>query len=222
MNILIADDHALFRDTLQHYINRSQPQYQVDMAASLPEALKFLHTDNYRPDLVILDFKMPGMRGASSFENLIRKFPDYKIAVMSGVADTNDIEKVIDLGVSGYLPKTLPGRLMLDAIETMLAGQKFIPRDAKTDTIMPSTLSDIGAYKTSAETGETVDHNVKFTGREKDVLRLLCQGLANKDIADQLGLQVVTVKLHIRGIFKKLDCENRTQAVLKAGQMGFI
>ena len=207
MNILIADDHALFRDTLSHYIQRAQPDYSLQMVSNLNEVVAILNEGKFLPDLCILDFRMPGMKGQESFARLIDSYPNQSFAVMSGVAETKDIETIISTGVSGFLPKTLPGRVLLKAIDDMLNGEKFIPYDPDKATTPMSCYS--------MERPEKRKH-VALTSREKDVLKLLCEGLSNREIADSLDLKIVTVKLHMRSIFKKLDCDNRTRVVLRA------
>ncbi len=215
MNILIADDHVLFRDTLNHYINRAQPEYKLQMASNLGEVVDVLKAHDFNPDLCILDFRMPGMRGYEGFQDLISAYPEHMFAVMSGVAEPDDIRKLLSLGVAGFIPKTLPGRLMLMAIDTMLQGNRYIPYEQDGKTLLPSYFSDkINSHDPA--TGK----EVRLTARERDVLKLLCQGKSNKEIADALSLKIVTIKLHVRGIFRKLKCGNRTLAAIRAKEMG--
>lgn len=211
MNILIADDHAMFRDTLHQYINRAQPTYKVYMASDLHEVIDVLDKGSFIPDLCVLDYKMPGVKGCESFEALLKSYPNMRFSVMSGIAEQREIEKLLALGIAGFIPKTLPGRLLLKAIETMLAGQKYIPYEEDKE-LMPTYFSD----------EEKNGKKVKLTGREKDVLQLLCEGKSNGEIADILSLKTVTVKLHVRGIFKKLECDNRTRAVILAKEWGVL
>jgi len=215
MNILIADDHALFRDTLHHYINRAHPGYKLYMASDLHEVVDVLNRKSFQPDLCILDYRMPGMKGCESFAALLKSYPELTFAVMSGIAEREDIEKVLALKVAGFLPKTLPGRVLLKAIETMLTGQKYIPvEDNK--LLAPTYFGEIAAPAKSNT------HNVRLTTREKEVLKLLCEGKSNRDIAEALSLKVVTIKLHVRGIFRKLACDNRTRAALRAKEWGIL
>lgn len=220
MNILIADDHVLFRDTLHHYIHRAQPGYKLLMASNLTEVVDILKGKKFVPDLCILDFKMPGMKGHESFESLLKAYPLYSFAVMSGVAEENDIKKILSLGVSGFLPKTLPGRVLLKAIDTMLEGKKFVPYEENGQTLSPCYFADLAS--SPVKEAEKIKTKIHLTNREEEVLRLLCEGKSNKDIAEVLNLKIVTIKLHIRGIFKKLECNNRTRAVIMARELGIV
>lgn len=215
MKLLIADDHALFRDALVQYIERSNPSSSVALAKDFPEALELLKED-FDKDLVLLDLRMPGMNGMEGFSVIKESFPDVRVALMSGVAEEEDVKKAIDLGAVGYFPKTMSGRALLSAIEQVVAGELYIP-SGKNSSYMPSYYSDNnGSKKTSYMKNATVD----FTPRESEVLSFLVDGESNKEIARALDLQVVTVKLHVRGICRKLNANNRTQAALKAKEMG--
>ena len=220
MNILIADDHTLFRDTLHHYIQRAQPKYRFLLASNLAEVIDLLNGHGQRPDLCILDFKMPGIKGHSGLEDLLDLFPEQSFAIMSGVAEPEDVERILTLRVNGFLPKTMPGRVMLQAIEAMLRGRKYVPYLHDAMTIMPSYMKD--DIPVTQNTLTSHNDNFHLTAREKEVLKLLCEGKSNKDIANVLNLKIVTIKLHVRGIFRKLDCDNRTRAAIKAREMGIF
>jgi len=215
MKLLIADDHALFRDALVQYIERSDPSSSVVLAKDFPEALKLLEADPNQ-DLILLDLRMPGMNGMEGFSVIKDTFPGARVALMSGVAEEEDIKSAIALGAVGYFPKTMSGRALLGAIEQVVAGDPYIP-SGKNSSYMPSYYSDHRGSKKSDYSKKLI---VDFTPRESDVLSFLVDGASNKEIARALSLQVVTVKLHVRGICRKLDANNRTQAALKAKEMG--
>ncbi|MCK5374800.1 MAG: response regulator transcription factor [Alphaproteobacteria bacterium] len=217
MKLLIADDHTLFRDALVQYIERSNPTSMVVLAKDFYEALDLLKQDPEQ-DLVILDLRMPGMDGMQGFLTLKDLFPALRVALMSGVAEDEDVKKALDIGAVGYFPKTMSGRALLAAIEQVVAGDKYIPA-GENSTYMPSYYADSESKldnKISISTGPKPE----FTPRESEVLSYLLDGASNKEIARALDLQVVTVKLHVRGICRKLSAKNRTQAALKAKEMG--
>lgn len=215
MKLLIADDHALFRDALVQYIERSDPSSSVVLAKDFPEALKLLEADPNQ-DLILLDLRMPGMNGMEGFSVIKDTFPGARVALMSGVAEEEDIKSAIALGAVGYFPKTMSGRALLGAIEQVVAGDPYIP-SGENASYMPSYYSDHSGSKKSDYSKRVI---VDFTPRESEVLSFLVDGASNKEIARALSLQVVTVKLHVRGICRKLDANNRTQAALKAKEMG--
>lgn len=209
MKLLLADDHTLFRDALILYIERANPECGLSVAKDLHEALSVLE-ENPDQDLILLDLRMPGMNGLDGLKTVKEKYPDIPVALMSGVAEEQDVKKAMEMGAAGYFPKTLPGKDLLVAIQKVVSGEEFLPLDKENDKVMPS-------YYGSKSEGNT---DVSLTPREAEVLTFLARGASNKEIANELDLQVVTVKLHVRGICKKLDAKNRTQAALRARELG--
>ena len=230
MKLLLADDHALFRDALVLYIERAEPGSEVTLAKDFPEALQKM--DEYpEQDLILLDLRMPGMDGMDGIKCIKEKYPNIPVALMSGVAEKEDVEAAMSLGAVGYFPKTLSGKALIKGIQLVLSGEVFLPTDANTHNIMPSYYADNdgrGAVnRCSGTTGEQNNDNngegapeITLTQRERQVLSFLSKGASNKEIANNLGLQVVTIKLHVRGVCRKLNATNRTQAALRARELG--
>jgi DNA-binding NarL/FixJ family response regulator len=228
MRLLLADDHTLFRDTLVQYITRAKPESEIFTAKSFDEAYEIVERE-HSFDLVLLDLRMPGMHGLLGLEKLRKSHPGIRVAIMSGLAEKEDVKTAMDLGAVGYFPKTLSGQALMKAIELVLAGERFVPLDHHSNAIMPSYRGDPqvvfakpASYAGMREDQEgfTAGQAPRLTPREREVLQHLARGESNKEIARALELQVVTVKLHVRGICKKLDAANRTQAALKAREMG--
>ncbi len=218
MKLLIADDHTLFRDALVQYIERAQPESVITLAKDLHEALDIM-TANADHDLVLLDLRMPGMNGLEGLKQMRDLYPDQRIALMSGVAEQGDVDKAFALGAVAYFPKTLSGKALLQALQKVVGGEIFKPID-RNNNPMPSYFADEkpqpAPYGGMAEAQEQLanDNIYNLTPRETDVLSYLIKGESNKNIANALGLQIVTVKLHVRGICRKLGAKNRTQAAL--------
>lgn len=217
MKLLIADDHTLFRDALVQYVERADPAAEVTVAKDFREAYAALKEDADR-DLVLLDLRMPHMNGMEGFRRVREEFPQVKLALMSGVAEEHDVKTAMNLGAAGYFPKTLSGKALLRAIQLVLSGERFIPLDSETNAIMPSHHPDVEREKIIYQNNQPVT----LTPRETQVLAFLARGVSNKEIARELELQVVTVKLHVRGICRKLDAKNRTQAALRARELGIV
>lgn len=216
MKLLIADDHTLFRDALVQYIERSGTVAKIALAKDFYESMEILKKDSAY-NLVILDLRMPGMNGTEGFVKIRESYPGVPVALMSGVAEPADVCKALDLGAVGYFPKTLSGKALLNAIEQVLHGEIYVPEDHSTGGIMPSYYADTPK---NSEGVPPVPSDIQLTPREKDVLGYLVEGASNKEIARELDLQVVTVKLHVRGICRKLHVQNRTQAALVARDLG--
>lgn len=215
MKLLLADDHTLFRDALVQYITRAQPDARVAVAKDFSEVTEAMKVDPQQ-DLILLDLRMPGMNGMEGLKTLRTQYPKVPVALMSGVAEPHDVRTAMDMGAAGYFPKTLSGKALLNAVEQVLAGEKFLPVENKKNTIMSSYYDDPKAAAGNRQGGEEIN----LTPREKEVLGFLARGVSNKEIAIALGVQLVTVKLHVRGVCRKLKAKNRTQAALKAREMG--
>ncbi len=218
MKLLIADDHTLFREALAQYILRAINDSEIRTACDVHEMMTLLDEDP-NVDLVMLDVRMPGMNGLQGLEKLKSTYPKINVALLSGTVEEAEVERALEKGASGYLPKTMPGKVMVKGITALVGGERFVFKNQNTDDPAPSYLSDKGANQ-NALSSKAV--NINLTPREKDVLALLAHGSSNKKIAEDLGLQVVTIKLHVRSICSKLGVHNRTQAALFARDNGLI
>lgn len=213
MKLLLADDHTLFRDALLLYIERANPSAAVSLAKDFHEALAVMQK-NPDQDLVLLDFRMPGMNGLEGFVKMRDDYPTVRVALMSGVAEPDDVKAAMNLGAVGYFPKTLSGKNLIKAIQSVLDGEIFLPRVEGQEAILPSYYNDHPAIFYQRVENSNGGSALSFTAREKDVIKYLAQGHSNKDIAAFLGIQVVTVKLHVRSVCQKLGAKNRTHAAL--------
>ncbi len=202
MRILLADDQELVRETLAAFL-RQESDISVDVARDLPQAIELVR-GAARYDLVLLDYMMPGMNRLGGLQAMRQAIPDVPVAILSGAAPQVVAEQAIAAGAAGFLPKTISTRSLLAAVRFMAAGEIYLP-------IKPPGTADNVA---------PAGGKVPLTGREMDVLKRLSQGLANKEIARDLGLQEVTVKLHVKTLFRKIGAKNRTHAALIAREMG--
>jgi len=203
MRILLADDQDLVRDSLVTLIAAYAPGTEITDVCSLDAALGMLKRGS-RYDVAILDLQMPGMNGLEGLRKVVAGWPGLPVALMSGAARDSDVEEALDIGARGYLPKTMTGRALVRAIELILAGEVYLPSTA---------------LRSSASV-KAAERNSGLTDRECQVPKQLRDGLANKEIAQRLDINVATVKLHLRSMSKKLDVRNRTELVLKAIQLG--
>jgi two-component system nitrate/nitrite response regulator NarL len=223
MKILLADDHTLFRDAVALYILRAEPEAEVLVARDVHGAMEIIGEQN-GIDLVMLDLRMPGMDGLLGLKKIRELKPEIPVALMSGFAEEEDIKQAMALGIRGYFPKTLSGQIMLSGMRRILDGEEFVAMDHNTNNYMPSHYGGDNNKDSaaSAVVPAVSVGNYKLTPRETQVLQFLARGVSNKEIARALDLQIVTVKLHVRGVCRKLGAANRTQAALKAREMGIV
>ena len=204
--ILIADDHPLVRGALREAVSAIVKSPTVIEAGSFDELVAAFQSDA-DIDLVLLDLTMPGVQGFSGLLFLRASHPEAPVAVVSGNEDRTVIRRCIELGASGYLPKSLDPSSMKAAIKSVLDGQVFTPDDVD--------LSETP----DRETSDMVRRLATLTPQQVRVLMMLSTGLLNKQIAYELSVSEATVKAHVSAILQKLDVDSRTQAVIAASKI---
>jgi DNA-binding NarL/FixJ family response regulator len=207
VKILIADDHALFRDGLRYMLAGLADEVTILEAKDSTEALA---TVGATPDLdlVLLDLAMPGMDGLAGLRALRGRRPALPVVILSASEEPVDVRRAIESGAMGFIPKASSSAVMLGALRLVLSGGVYVP---------PAYLerSRAGTTPITAPSADTLG----LTPRQHDVLRLLGQGQSNKEIARVLGLAEGTVKLHISAILRALGVSNRTRAVVAAARL---
>ena len=197
MQILLADDHPLFAEALQNLIERNIPGSKLTLAGDLEAAHRELAKPG-RFDLAIMDLHMPGANGFEGIERTLKFFPDTPVLVISGMASATDVARAIALGARGFVPKNLPSKVLAAALQVVASGGTYVPAEYAQGMVaaIPSEASP----------------SPNLTPRETQVLELLVAGKSNKEIGRALELQEITVKLHVRNIFRKLGVRNRVEA----------
>ncbi|MCE8539809.1 response regulator transcription factor [Ruegeria pomeroyi] len=203
MRILLADDHALVRDTISVYL-KAEGEAEVVTVPDFNSAMETIR-DNGPFDLILLDFNMPGMNGLEGLRQAIRQSAKTPVALLSGTAPNRIAQEAVDAGAAGFVPKSMAAKSLLNAVRFMVAGEIFVPSTVLLATDEPTSDG----------------LNATLSQREKQVLNGLCRGMPNKEIARELDLQEVTIKLHVRTLCKKLNAKNRTQAAMIARDAGF-
>jgi len=204
--LLIADDHPLFRGAMREAVSGLLDKVNIAEAGSFDEAAELLER-GADVDLIFLDLTMPGMRGFSGLMYLRAQYPSVPVAVVSATDDPAAIRRCMELGASGFIPKTLGVEAMRSAVSRILGGDVWTP---------PDIDLRVGADN---ETSELMARMATLTPQQVRVLMMLSEGLLNKQIAFQLGVSEATVKAHVSAILQKLDVESRTQAVIAAAKI---
>jgi DNA-binding NarL/FixJ family response regulator len=192
MRLLFIDDHLLVRDALTHFLCQADASIFVEGAADVQEAIR--RADGSSFDLILLDYRLPKISGPQAIEVMRETYPDTPIIVLSGAITLDDANNAMDLGVAGVISKSIEGKDLWTTIRAHVNGMNSISR-----SITTAPDSDAGQSA--------------LTRRESQVLRLLVNGLNNKQIALDLGLAEITIRLHVRQILKKLGAKSRTDAV---------
>ena len=204
MHILLADDHDMVRETISAYLE-SEGGAEVALAIDLAGALQAIRQDGPF-DLVLLDYQMPGMNGLTGLIQAISANKGGRVAILSGNAPVKTAREAIEAGAIGFIPKTMGAQSLLNAVRFMSSGEVYMP---------------VEMMREEAE-AEAHPLTSKLSARELEVLDGLCKGQSNKEIARDLDLQEVTIKLHVRTLCRKLDAKNRTQAALAAKEAGLF
>lgn len=205
MRLLLADDQELVRDTIAAFL-QTAPDLVVDTVSDLHGAICAVR-ERGPYDLVLLDYMMPGMNGLHGFAQMRKAQGSKPVAILSGSAPRHVAEQALAMGAQGFLPKTMSTRSLIAAIRFMAAGEIYAP------------ILMAPAANTAETRGPT---GIALTPRETDVLRRLCEGKANKEIARELELQEVTVKLHVKSLYRKIEARNRTHAAMIARENGLV
>jgi NarL family two-component system response regulator LiaR len=193
ITVLLADDHEVVREGLRLALLRS-PHIRVVGEAPDGETAVAL-TERRRPDVIVMDLRMPVMDGIEATEEIMRRVPDAKVLIFTAYSERALLQRGLESGARGYILKEAPHETLLRAIEKVAAGETFID---------PALMASMTIGKNGTDV---------LTQREREILQLLADGMSNADVAGQLFISQETVKSHVRHILTKLEADTRTQAV---------
>lgn len=208
--ILIVDDHPLFVEALQRAIVSAFPDTETRDAVSIEAAKKVL--DSRAPfDVVLLDLALPGTRGFEGLLELRKLHPSLPIVVVSALEDPRIVQDVMRYGAAGFISKSADRSEIASALKDVMEGSLTLPKGYKPPE----------APANSEARGDLVHRLKMLTPKQLSVLRMLRQGLLNKQIAHELQIEETTVKAHVSEILRKLNVSSRTQAVIEAQKIDF-
>ena len=196
-----VDDHPLLREGIASIINNEPDMLMVADAASGKEAL--LKFREHRPDITLMDLRLPDLSGIDAMIAIHAEFADARIIMLTTFEGDVEIQRAMEAGARGYMLKSMRPRELVEVIRQVHAGKKRVP--AEVATHLAEHLSD-----------------ESLTAREVDVLRHIAGGNRNRDIAERLFISEETVKVHVKHIMEKLGASDRTQAVAIAVRRGII
>ncbi|AMO56061.1 LuxR family transcriptional regulator [Endozoicomonas montiporae] len=198
--IIIADDHPLFRTALQAALRQGLQNPEIHEAGSIA-ALQSVLQQVPSPDLILLDLHMPGAHGFSGLIFLRGHYPEVPVAIVSATEDQQVIQRAMQHGANGFIPKSSPLDTLKEAITHVLDGEVWLPGSA-------------AGLSTPQATHDIEQKLASLTPQQFRVLGMISEGMLNKQIAYDLEVSEATIKAHVTAIFKKLGVRNRTQAVI--------
>ncbi len=212
VRVLLADDHALFRDGVASLLT-AWGHDVVGQVADGDEAVRAAL--ELRPDVVLMDVAMPGGGGLDATRRMAARSPDIAIVMLTASEDVDDLFAAIKAGARGYLLKNLESTELRSMLEAVARGEAAI-----TPAIAARILTELARTESAPDVGH---HDPdRLTDRELDVLRLVVDGLRNKEIAAELGISENTVKFHLRNILDKLHAQSRAEVVARAMREGLV
>lgn len=205
--VIVADDHPLFRTAIKEALQASQGDTMFLEANSF-ETLQELVDANQNVDLVLLDLHMPGVSGFAGLVFLCKRYPSVPVVIISANEDPLVIQRALDHGAAGFIPKSSDIKTITSAINDILMGEIWAPESTQAN-LPGNNVSELAMAERMA----------RLTPQQFKVLMMVTQGLLNKQIAYDMGISEATVKAHVTAIMNKLGVSNRTQAVLAASKL---
>ncbi|NVO06643.1 MAG: response regulator transcription factor [Rhodoferax sp.] len=202
--MLVVDDHALVREGLRQVLKGLEENLEVLQAGTCAQAFALTRTHGDL-DLVLLDYHLPDMNGLDALAIFGDRHPELPVVLLSGSANVHMMRQVLQAGAAGFVTKSCVSDELLRAVRSVLDGDIYLPQELNGCT---------------AKSGET-HTKPALTQRQELVLRCLLDGLANREIADQLHIAEETVKTHVAAILRHFEVQNRTQAVVAAARHGY-
>jgi DNA-binding NarL/FixJ family response regulator len=218
IRVLLVDDQTLIRQGIAMLLELEPDLEVVGAVGDGRAAIEAV--ERLRPDVVLMDVRMPEMDGVTATRELHRRFPDVGVIILTTFDDDEYIFEGLKAGARGYLLKDISSEEMAEAVRTVARGEALIQPSIARKVV--AEFSRLAAGSPPAPERSPLKLPATLTDRELDVLKALARGMSNKEIAAALVITEGTVKTHISNILAKLDVRDRTQAVLKAQQLRLL
>ena len=217
LQVLLADDHALFRDGMRYVLQQLSDQVDILCAGNFDEAIQ-LAESNPALDLALLDLHMPGSEGVTAIRIFHNRFPAIPLVVVSGTDQRSEIEWAMEYGAMGFISKMSSGKAMVSALRGVLDGGIYFPPEL----MAQSSLEKTQPLQPVIERAQLNSNKFGLTKRQLEALQYLAEGLSNKEIALKMNLAEGTIKVHVAATYQALQVNSRMDAVRKAQQLGLI
>lgn len=205
--LVLVDDHPIVLDGLEQLF-RLQPELEV-VARCRDAAAALAAVDRHRPDVLVLDLKMPGDGGIAVLQALAGRPDAPRVVLLTAALDEDELIEAVRLGARGVVLKEMAPQLLLEAVRRVAAGGEWLE-----EGLGGRAIKRLLARHRAAAAG--------LTAREEEIVRLAARGLRNREIADELHISEGTVKMHLHHVFTKLDCDNRVEMLLRARERGVV
>ena len=212
MNVLLVDDHALFREGLSLLLSKLSPGIVIHESESVEAAVETCKGTNFR--MALLDLGLTATSGLDSLESFRTQVTDVPVVVLSGDQDPELIKASIARGAVGFVPKSYTSDMMIAALQFILAGGIYLPACVL-------EVDGNAVERPSAAAPDAPNMYARLSPRQQEVARYLLQGLSNKTIARRLNISEGTIKAHVSSIFRVIGARNRVEAVMIAAKGGF-
>ena len=213
LQVLLADDHALFRDGMRYVLQQLSDQVDIICAGDFAETLR--QAETYPGiDLALVDLNMPGSDGVTSIRIFHHRFPAIPLVVVSGSERRSEVEWIMEYGAMGFISKMCSGKEMVSALRIVLDGDVYFP---------PQLMGSAAAGQAAIDDKSGLHPNKHgLTKRQMEALQYLSEGLSNKEIAMRMNLAEGTIKVHVAAAYQILQVSSRLDAVRKAHKLGLI
>lgn len=220
--IIIIDDHQLFREGVKRILEFEKSFQVVAEGDDGSEALRLV--EEHRPDVVIMDINMPQMNGVEATRELVGKYPDTKVIILSIHDDENYVTHALQTGACGYLLKEMDADALIEAVRVVADGGSYLHPKVTHNLVneyrkLAAGVSKGGSYSQTVEIRRPLH---LLTRRECEVLQMLADGKSNRGIGESLYISEKTVKNHVSNILQKMNVNDRTQAVVVAIKNGWV